>query len=175
MDHDGLVQIVRAHQAPVYRYLRFLGAAAALAEDLTQETFLVGLRQTDLATVAAPAAWLRGVARNLLGAHWRRRRDRSLTPEMLEQAEVIWASEFLRDNDGEDYVAALRLCLASLHDRDRQVLDLTYRDQASRATVSQSTGLGEDGVKSLLRRLRARLGECVKRRLGQHHTETDHD
>ena len=32
--------LVRTHQAAVWRYLRYLGADEALADDLTQDTFL---------------------------------------------------------------------------------------------------------------------------------------
>ena len=35
-----LTDLVRSYQAGVWRYLRFLGAEDALADDLTQETFL---------------------------------------------------------------------------------------------------------------------------------------
>jgi len=39
-DVDAFVGLVRVHQAPVWRFLRHLVGDDALAEDLTQETFL---------------------------------------------------------------------------------------------------------------------------------------
>ena len=44
MTHDILETIVRTHQAMVYRYLRYMGAAADVAEDVAQETFLAAYR-----------------------------------------------------------------------------------------------------------------------------------
>ena len=38
-------QLIREHQAGVWRYLRVLGCSRELAEDLTQETFLAVLEQ----------------------------------------------------------------------------------------------------------------------------------
>ena len=38
-----LADLVRQHQAGVWRYLRFLGCDRPLADDLTQETFLAVL------------------------------------------------------------------------------------------------------------------------------------
>ena len=66
MTHDILETIVRTHQAMVYRYLRYMGAAADVAEDVAQETFLAAYRSgsapiEDAATEGGRcAAWLRG-------------------------------------------------------------------------------------------------------------------
>ena len=67
MDRDELAEIVRAHQAELYRYVRYLGADGASAEDIVQETFLVafGKEMQSTSTPGAKSAWLRGVARNL--------------------------------------------------------------------------------------------------------------
>jgi DNA-directed RNA polymerase specialized sigma24 family protein len=63
---DTVQQLVRMHQASVWRYLRYLGASAELADDLTQETFLQLLRAPFVEqSPASTAAWLRTVARNL--------------------------------------------------------------------------------------------------------------
>ena len=61
---DVLAAAVRCHQVPVWRYLRTLGCSADLADDMTQEAFLVafdnGLRD---ATSQATARYLRSTAR----------------------------------------------------------------------------------------------------------------
>ena len=44
IDEHDVIRLVQQHQAEVWRYLRFLGATAELADDLTQETFLQLLR-----------------------------------------------------------------------------------------------------------------------------------
>ena len=67
--------LIRQHQAGVWRYLRFLGAAPALADDLTQETFLEILRRAPVDRgAAALGGWLRATARNLFLAQRRRGR-----------------------------------------------------------------------------------------------------
>jgi RNA polymerase sigma-70 factor, ECF subfamily len=58
-------EVVRRYQAEVWRYLRYLGASAELADDLTQETFLQFLRAPyEERGPGSRAAWLRTVARN---------------------------------------------------------------------------------------------------------------
>ncbi len=58
--------LVRTHQVGVWRYVRFLGAEAAEADDLTQETFLA-LRAPDLWIAMSgrrrvTCEWLRGIS-----------------------------------------------------------------------------------------------------------------
>ncbi len=72
----------------------------------------------------------------------------------------------MREPDSEsDYVEALRKCLATLNGKDRKMLQLRYADGKSRAEMARLGEMSEDGVKSLMRRVRGRLGQCVRRRL----------
>src|SRR5438045_4413456 len=78
---DPVVAIYRVALPQVYGYLLPRCGSAALAEDLTSETFLAAVdasRQGGRAEVST--AWLVGVARHKLVDHWRRleREQRSL-------------------------------------------------------------------------------------------------
>lgn len=170
MDREELASLTRTHQAGVYRYVRYLGADRAAAEDLLQETFLVAVRhwqREGLAEVREPAAWLRGVARNLFLARCRRQKANPvrISSDWVERAEEVWQTEFLRQGDGSDYIEALRGCLAILPAADRERLEMQYRRGLSRSQMALATGMTEDGVKGALRRIRARLADCVGRRL----------
>jgi len=169
MDRNELAELVRAHQAELYRYVRYLGADSSTAEDLVQDTFLEAFRKTNrtISGLGERSAWLRGVARNLFLYHCRRER-KSPTPvdtAYLEQAEATWTGEFLRGGDGFDYVEALRECLKTLSDKHRHVIDLRYRDKRARAEMAELLRMTENGVKSLLQRIRHSLAECIQRRL----------
>lgn len=135
--------LVRAHQAGVWRYLRFLGCDPAEADDLVQETFLAVLRDGfEVRSPRETAAYLRTVARNrLLMA---RRKARRGPPEVdLEAAEAVWAKVASRDGLG-DYLAALGDCLeVAVTPRVRRAPDRAYRSQARTAsTVPPSRLLG---------------------------------
>ena len=161
--------LVREHQASLYRYLRYLGAAGA-GEDLTQETFLAAFKSPlppDMTNVPLRLAWLRGISRNLLLAHFRRRRNnpRHIDNEYLLQAENAWAWRFRESDSESKYAEALRKCVADLSDNDRHMLELRYAGGKSRAEMARLGQMSEDGVKSLMRRVRDRLGQCVRRRL----------
>ncbi|MEZ5963562.1 MAG: sigma-70 family RNA polymerase sigma factor [Planctomycetota bacterium] len=159
---DALVQ---RHGGAVRRHLRFLGAPPPVADDLTQETFLVLLRRPprDLGE-AALGAWLRATARNLFLAA-----RRSPRPGLDLGDEDALDAAWLRlegDDDGAARTAALRACLETLTARERDLLALRYGDEAGRATIAVRLGLSVEGVKAMWRRVKARLRACVERRMG---------
>lgn len=169
-----VVRLVRAHQAEVWRYVRYLGASAELADDLVQEAFLQLLRAPFVErTPAATSAWLRTVVRNLYVKSFRRPPFASAE---LDAIEATWTGFVGGGTEGDgasgdgaanasgEALARLRQCLEQLDGRARSVVAWHYEERRSRADIAGRLGIGEDGVKSLLRRTRALLKACVERR-----------
>lgn len=160
-----MAALVHAHQAGVWRYLRYLGCCPMEADDLTQETFLVVFRDGfEERCPKQTAAYLRTVARNRLLMV---RRSQKKTPEVdLEAAEVVWAEAF-GEGGLDDYLVALEDCLETgVTPRVRRALDMLYRDRLSRSEMAEQLEMAVEGVKTLLRRARSALRECVERKLG---------
>jgi RNA polymerase sigma-70 factor (ECF subfamily) len=158
-----LAALVREHQADVWRYLRYLGAESHDADDLTQETFLAlarsefveqGPRQTTV--------YLRTVARNQL-LMLRRRQGREVSTTDLETAEAVWSQNIEPRGTG-GFLDALAECLDQLEDRVRQAIDGFYRDQLSREELAARLDMKPDGVKTLLRRTRELLRNCIEKK-----------
>ena len=166
-----LERLIRSHQAAIYRYVRYLGAERALAEDLVQETFLATLRPNPHQPVDTddPAwpGWLRGIARNKYLAECRRRANQALPvdDQTLELAEAVWAATVRDESDWDDRLTALRQCLKRLPARQQEVLDHRYVHRTARDEMARLLGMTEDGIKSLLRRIRAILAQCIEERL----------
>ena len=159
----AFVGLLQAHQAPVWRYLRFLGCDEAQADDLAQETFLAVWRKPfEDRGAAAARAYLRRVARNLFLMAVRRHKARPVLQD-LDVADAVWAEHDADDGDG--YRAALAACLETLTERSQQALDLFYREGAGRSRIAEVLGLTLDGVKTLMRRARETLRLCIGRRL----------
>ncbi|HEV3340618.1 MAG TPA: sigma-70 family RNA polymerase sigma factor [Pirellulales bacterium] len=157
-----LTELVQNYQAGVWRYLRFLGAEESLADDLTQETFLAVWKRPFVDhTPAATRQYLRTVARNLFLMSLRKR-NRQPTLDRLELADEVWQQ--LAGDDEELMLDMLRECVETLNGRGRQVIDLCYRDNRSRAEIGREMDLSDDGVKSLLRRTRELLRRCVEQK-----------
>lgn len=160
LEPDQVTRLVTEHQASVWRYLRFLGASSELADDLTQEAFLQLLRGPFTEQDGpATAAWLRTVARNLYVKSLRRP---PFADADLDALEAAW-SAYARDDAGTGTLEALRSCLERLDGRAREVIHLHYELRRSRPQIGTALGIGEDGVKSLLRRTRALLRDCIER------------
>ena len=170
LDRESLAKLIRAHQVELWRYLRYLGADDGEADDLLQETFLAAWRSGRLTKIAQPraqAAYLRGIVRNLFCAHCRRqgRRPRPVDARLLEQAEQVWTAEVR--GGGADYLDALRQCVRLLHGRARDLIAMQYADGLSVAEIAARLGMAADGVKTLGRRTREALADCVRRRLAR--------
>jgi len=168
---EELAELVRVHQAHIFRYLRYLGAHDSAREDIVQETFLAAMQSTLLRQLDewAQGAYLRGIARNQFRKACRQQK-RSSAKHMghesaMAEAELVWAKEFLRGGDGFDYIEALRKCRNSLPPRQKSLLDMQYAERKSRSVIAGSMGMSIEGVKTLGRRVRAALRECVHKRL----------
>lgn len=129
--------LVRAYQAHVWRFLRYLLRDAALAEDCTQETFLrVHRRLASFRFRSKFSTWVFAVARNagIDALRARERRDR-MTGALERPAPVGDATERVE-------VAA---AVASLAPKLREafvlveVIGLTYREAADAAGAPEGT------------------------------------
>lgn len=164
------VDLVRQHQVGLWRYLRVLGAQPAEAEDFAQEALLTALRHPPRERApAALAAYLRSVARNLFlkGRRRAQRAPQLLDPQRIDDAALddCFAAR-CGDDGGEAYLAALRGCVDLLDARAKAALRRHYEERAGRQALARDFGLGKDGVKSWLRRIRSELRACVQRKLG---------
>ena len=104
------------------------------------------------------------MARNQLLA-LRRKQNREISTVELEAADSVWAAAAGPDGSLSDYLDALRECVEQLEGRARQAIDLHYRDGAGREAIAERLDMKPDGVKTLLRRTRQVLRECVERKI----------
>jgi RNA polymerase sigma-70 factor, ECF subfamily len=132
----------------VYGYLVSRCGSAAVAEDLTSETFLAAVDAVRRGTVAdLTVAWLIGVARHKLVDHWRRqgREDRVAEP----------ASDHVDDWDVRLDQLMAHATLAELGPHHRSALTLRYLDGLPVREVASCLGRTEGATEVLLVRARA--------------------
>jgi RNA polymerase sigma-70 factor, ECF subfamily len=140
----------------VYGYfLRRTGGVPAIAEDLTQETFLGAVRQIQRGrAVDAPLPWLIGIARHRLVDHYRA--AMSADHRLLSLSEWVEAVPDDRDDfaavlDREAAIAALDALPAP----QRIAIALRYLDGLSVPEIARAIDLSVHAVESLLARGRA--------------------
>ncbi len=168
MDQADFERLVILTQAGLLRYLIYLGAGANEAEDIAQNAYVAAWNNAKTpADEQEFVIWLRAIARNQFYTFCQKKKRDLLvcTEDYLTQAEAYWRSEFLRDNDGFDYVEALRACLETLPPKQRQAVTMRYAEQQSRTKMAEVLAMTENSVRTLLQRIRAALGDCVSRRL----------
>jgi RNA polymerase sigma-70 factor (ECF subfamily) len=159
-------RLVREHQGALLRYLRYLGCDDNLAADMAQETFVATIEADfEVRDHNATSAYLRTTARNFYFM-WLRKSRREVTLPDEDLLETTWHQNE-GDDEGETHKRALRNCLKILTPRARLALKLRYGESASREEISFATGLEAEGAKTLLRRAKDTLRECIQKQIGK--------
>jgi RNA polymerase sigma-70 factor, ECF subfamily len=151
---DPVVAIYHRALPQVYGYLLPRCGSAALAEDLTAETFMAAVtavKQRGMPEVTV--AWLVGVARHKLVDHWRRtareQRGVAAAGNAAEPVDDPWEGWL----DAEAAFSAL----ARLPGPQRAALTLRYLDGLPVAEVGEHLGRSLRATETLLVRARAAL------------------
>jgi RNA polymerase sigma-70 factor (ECF subfamily) len=161
---SGIEELSACHWRELNGMLLAITRNATLADDLTQEVFVVALRK-GMRPGPETRLWLREVARRLAIAELRRRRPK--TVENFEQfIESIEPSKTdVPETEFSEEVGALRACIQELPEKQREIIVLKYEKGATLADLSDRTGKTVGYLKQVLFRLRKRLADCVRRRL----------
>ena len=138
----------------VYGYLLPRCGSAALAEDLTADTFVAAVAAAGGRDVSdVTVAWLVGVARHKLVDHWRR-----LAREQRSLAMAEMAGDGVHDPWEEWLDAeAAHAALSRLPAHQRSALTLRYLDGLPVADVAEHLGRTVHATETLLVRARAAL------------------
>lgn len=146
-----LVELYDSSMPEIYGYLASRCGSAAVAEDLTSETFLAAADAVQRDAVPdLTVAWLIGVARHKLVDHWRRR-------EREDRLLAAVESEPAPDDDPWDVTLDLLVAhrvLDRLGAHHRSALTLRYLDELPVRSVAQCLDRTEGATEVLLVRAR---------------------
>ena len=160
-DHAGveerILAVYRDTIDSLFRYVsRGAGGDRALAEDVTQETWLRAVREwRKKGPPREPLAWLITVARNLLASYYRRRRPAPL--ESVSPGDVMAALDDGRAARSAQLTSVVCHALARMPAADAQLLEAFHFEDRRMAQIAASHGLSERAVEGRLRRARQRL------------------
>ncbi len=148
----------------LWRYCLRRAATPEEAEEALGETFAVVWRRLDDVPPGDRARpWIFGVARHHLRTGWRRyRRNDELKDRLI-------ANTFDRSADdpaeaATDDSATILAALATLKERDQEVLRLFAWEGLSQAEIGQLLGCSENAVAIRIHRARGRLAKALRRR-----------
>ncbi|HYC77340.1 MAG TPA: sigma-70 family RNA polymerase sigma factor [Planctomycetota bacterium] len=156
--------LIRRHGGRVVRYLRFLGCRAEEAEDLVQDVFLGILeRPFEDRGDAATARYLRLAAKHRF-ISWRRAGKVRATFDDLDAADAAYV-ELAGEDGGDSRLAALKSCLDHVGERGRRALELRFTEGLARSRIAALLEVSDEGAKTLLRRTKEVLRDCIERSL----------
>jgi RNA polymerase sigma-70 factor (ECF subfamily) len=165
-DESAFALLYRRRQGGIYRFVLQMCGSRAMAEDVTQEVFLVLIResQTFDPTRGSLSAFLYGVARNQLLRRFQR--ERFFVPLPTDADEdcdsSITASGPLEDLSRSETIDSVRTAILSLPERYREVVVLCDLEEMSYVETAGILGCAIGTVRSRLHRARALLIEKLQ-------------
>ena len=160
--------LVRENEGMLMTYLRAAVRNQSVVEDLFQETMLVAWRRLNEYDRSSPfGPWVRGIAANLIRAHFRRAKSDLMitgcdTLEYLSQQ-----IEHIHERPGDTWdqkVSALRHCIEALPDHYQRAIQLRYFNHLPASKISETTQVPLEAVRKQLQRARSRLLDCLRRK-----------
>lgn len=169
-DEQAFAIIYRRHQPQLYRFALLMGGSASVAEDVTQEAFMVLIRDTHRYDPARGplSAYLYGIARNCVLRILER--ERPFIP-LAEEAEGVQAPTLkqliaqddpLSDCTRQEILETVRRAVLSLPARYREVVVLCEFQELSYAEAAAVVGCAVGTVSSRLHRGHALLFEKLR-------------
>ena len=162
-DEAAFTALYRRHKDGVFRFALLYCGSAAVAADVTQDTFMHFIAHPNAydPTRGAIGAWLCGIARNLARKAAGGRDDATDPADLQDDANLAQSQvetqtpleQILRDETAE----AVRRAVASIAPHYRDVLILCELSELSYAETAQVCGIDIGTVRSRLHRARAQL------------------
>jgi RNA polymerase sigma-70 factor (ECF subfamily) len=161
--------ILRETQPRLRAYIAGMGIASHEVDDVAQDVYLELYRGLDRVPVGvAPERWLKGIARNLCLNHIRRNARRG---RMHREAitEILAQTQWKGDEPGmHDLVQqALERCYTKLPDQSRRMLVMRYESDLPSADIATAFESTTEAIRVALYRIRAKLKDCISRRLAR--------
>jgi RNA polymerase sigma-70 factor, ECF subfamily len=161
-DEHAFATLYRSRQAGIFRFVLQMCGSAALAEDITQEVFLVLIRETHAFDPARGSltGFLYGVARNQLLR--RLQRERFYAPLETDSDDVAPDVGPLDELSRSETIQSVRRAVLSLPERYREVVVLCDLEEMSYVETAEVLGCAIGTVRSRLHRGRALLIEKLR-------------
>ncbi len=166
-DVDAFNRLVALHQNAVYGLAMSLTRQHAIADDVTQETFISAFRSISKLQGSNLRAWLLRIARNKAYDHFRRQKRRREASVDEEDAPFLTT---LADNNPSPHAVAVNVelrdalehCVGDLSHEHREVIVLIDVQGESYDDASAVCGVNVGTVKSRLNRARRRVRDCLQ-------------
>ena len=156
MDSEQFAAFYERSARSLWAYLVRVSRDPALADDLTQESYMRFLCAGQPDGEVAARRYLFRIATNLLRDHWRRPSSTSIQ-ELPEESLAARCGRAQAESQ-----AMLDTAMAQLRPRDRQLLWLAYAEGYSHREIAEVTGLASASIRLLLFRARRKTARILR-------------
>jgi RNA polymerase sigma-70 factor (ECF subfamily) len=169
-DARAFGELYERHERPVFRYFLRQGAAAALAEDLLQETWMAVIRNAERFEPRAKfTTWLYTVARSKMIDHWRGKDDAVSLDDAANDPDEAPLEVAGSEADRPDVRAVSRAqarafveAVEALPAAQREAFLLQAEGGLSLEEIAAVTQAGHETVKSRLRYAMSKLRSAME-------------
>lgn len=167
-DPQALEMFFREHVAAVQRFVARRTDDPFVAADLTADVFLAAMEAAPRYRPerGRPIAWLFGIARNVIGAHSRRRGRELAALSRLQGRRLLDADSLQRAEErlaAEQDARAVYHALEDLPEQDRALIELVSLDGLTVADAAAVLGVKPGAARVRLHRARARVRHHLDR------------
>lgn len=161
--------LMRENADMLLAYLRASVRDNHVVEEIFQETMVVAWRRMpEFDRTRSFGKWLRGIARRLILAHFRKegKEPVSVDEHSLDWMDRKFAQIQSRSGDTlREKLSLLRECVDSLSEENRRTIEARYLDQCSLNEIVSRLGLAVQTVKKRLYRAKLQLADCIEGKL----------
>ena len=168
-DEDAFALLYKRRQGNVYRFALHMSGSRAIAEDVTQEVFIVLMREAARydPNLGSLATYLYGIARNYVLRRFEQDRmfvqfSDSTGEEAMTNSAMIVEGDPLADLTRNEMIEELRQSILSMPPRYREVVVLCDLHEMSYIDAAGIIGCAVGTVRSRLHRARALLVEKLR-------------
>ncbi len=164
MSQPPLIRVFLERRRLVFGFIYALTRDADAAEEIFQEVSVAVLEENARGTdVGRFLPWVCGVARHRVFDYYRRKGKRhALTALMADTIAEVFDQHAETPEDTARRIRGLLDCVEELPIRQRQLVELHYRDQMRLAQVADKMGWKPDAVKVGLSKIRKALLACLR-------------
>jgi RNA polymerase sigma-70 factor (ECF subfamily) len=163
-DEKAFLEFYRRHQGVVYRFALHMSGKAEIAEEVTQDVFVVVMKsgQRYDGERGSVSAFLYGIARNFVLRALERERPYLTSIDDMLAEQVAGGHDIFGDFARDERLETLRRAVLALPPAYREVVVLCDLHERDYAEAASALGCAIGTVRSRLHRARALLAEKMR-------------
>jgi len=162
---EEFLKLFLKHQADIKAFVGSVLRDRHAREDVFQEVALILWREYDRYDPGRSfGAWARGIAAKRMMQQWEKS-NRVPIPFSPDAIQAVVDAFDRTETIASARADALERCLEKLPEKSRRLLALRYEQSLKLNEIAERVNASLDAVHKALSRIRARLQQCVERRL----------